>query len=186
MLLPQIQPIAKLLTKHRHRLVLAESCTGGRLAAELTSVPGASLFFCGSLVVYRDDSKAKWLNIPQNLLDDPNITSVSPEVSLALAQHTLRITPEATVALAITGHLGPDAPPKKLGCVHTTLLWRSPLPDLNQATSKSHRIPPANLIDSDPNSPIIYRIAMQTSASQVALEFLLSSIEQHLSTSPKS
>ena len=186
MLLPQIQRIALLLTDHKHLLVLAESCTGGRLAAELTSIPGASQFFCGSLVVYRDDSKANWLNIPQNLLDDPTITSVSPEVTLALAQQTLQKTPEATLALAITGHLGPIAPPKKLGCVHTTILWRSPLPNLPQVTSKSHHIPPANLIDSDPNSPILYRLAMQTSASQVALEFLLNSIEQQLNTSPKS
>ncbi len=186
MLLPQIQRIALLLTDHQHLLVLAESCTGGRLAAELTSIPGASQFFCGSLVVYRDDSKANWLNIPQNLLDDPTITSVSPEVTLALAQQTLQKTPEATLALAITGHLGPIAPPKKLGCVHTTILWRSPLPNLPQVTSKSHHIPPANLIDSDPNSAILYRLAMQTSASQVALEFLLNSIEQQLNTSPKS
>lgn len=185
MLLPQIQRIAQLLTAHQHRLALAESCTGGRLAAELTSIPGASQFFCGSLVVYRDDSKANWLNIPKTLLDDPSITSVSPEVTLALAQQTLQKTPEATLALAITGHLGPIAPPKKLGCLYTTILWRSPLPNLPQVTSISHHLPPANLIDSDPNSPVLYRLAMQSSATQLALEFLLNSIEQHLCTSPK-
>jgi PncC family amidohydrolase len=186
MLLPQIQRIALLLSTHQHRLALAESCTGGRLAAELTSIPGASEFFCGSLVVYRDDSKAKWLNIPQSLLDDPNISSVSPQVSLALAQHTLQNTPEATLALAITGHLGPLAPPNQLGSLHIAILWRSAHPNPPLPTTQSLHIPPTFQIDSNPNSPILYRLAMQSSASRLALEFLLSSIEQHLNISPNS
>lgn len=97
------------------RIVLAESCTAGRVAAILASLPGISQWLCGSFVVYRCDSKTRWLGIPTKLLDDPRIGPVSRETSELLASAALEATPEARFALAITGDIGPGAPPSTDG-----------------------------------------------------------------------
>ena len=93
------------------RLVLAESCTAGLVAAELGQIPGISEFLCGSMVVYRTLTKAAWLGISQDPLFHPDIGPVSAQVTMSLAEAVLIQTPEATISAAITGHLGPGAPP---------------------------------------------------------------------------
>ena len=89
-------------------LVLAESCTGGLAAAALVGMAGASDLLAGSFVTYQTGSKAAWLGVPRALLDDPG--PVSPEVAAAMAAGAAVRTPHATIAAAITGHLGPAAP----------------------------------------------------------------------------
>ena len=112
------------LREGRDRLVLAESCTAGLVAAELGQIPGISEFFCGSMVVYRTPTKTAWLGISSELLDDPAVGPVSAEVTIALAQAVLEKTPEATIAAAITGHLGPGAPAEMDGQVHCAMVRR--------------------------------------------------------------
>jgi len=73
-------------------------------------VPGVSEVFCGSMVVYRNDSKTQWLGLDPAMLADPKIGPVSPQTSELLARQVLEHTPEAGFALAVTGHFGPDAP----------------------------------------------------------------------------
>ena len=92
------------------RIVLAESCTAGRIAATLGSLPGISKWMCGSFVVYRNDSKTRWLGIPSGILDDPDVGPVSEQVTGLLALAALEATPEAEVSLAVTGEIGPGAP----------------------------------------------------------------------------
>lgn len=106
----KVLEVIRLLRESRKRIVLAESCTGGAIAASLTGVPGVSEVFCGSMVVYRDDSKTRWLGLDPAMLSDPEIGSVSPQASEWLARQVLACTPEADVSLAVTGHFGPDAP----------------------------------------------------------------------------
>jgi PncC family amidohydrolase len=106
----KVLEVIRLLRESRKRIVLAESCTGGAIAANFTVVPGVSEVFCGSMVVYRNDSKTRWLGLDPAMLTDPEIGSVSPQTSQLLARQVLAHTPEADVALAITGHFGPDAP----------------------------------------------------------------------------
>lgn len=103
-----IQEVASLLQRTDRRVVFAESCTGGLVAASLARVPGISRFLCGSAVVYRLDTKAQWLGVPESLLINPG--PVSGEVAAAMAEGVLARTPEADIAVSITGHLGPDAP----------------------------------------------------------------------------
>ena len=110
------------LKKKRVRLVLAESCTGGMVAAALASVPGVSEWLCGSFVVYRDESKADWLGISRSLLKKSG--AVSPDVALAMSQAALKATPEAEVSVAITGHLGPGAPKRLDGVIYLSLAIR--------------------------------------------------------------
>ena len=106
----KVLEVIRLLRESRKRIVLAESCTGGAIAANFTVVPGVSEVFCGSMVVYRNDSKTQWLGLDPAMLADPKIGSVSPQTSELLARQVLAHTPEADFALAITGHFGPDAP----------------------------------------------------------------------------
>ncbi len=110
-------PLYAMLTRVRDRLqvrgdrlVLAESCTAGLVAAELGLIPGISEFLCGSMVVYRTQTKASWLGISPEDLADPAIGPVSATVTMALAEAILVKTPEATISAAITGHLGPGSP----------------------------------------------------------------------------
>lgn len=106
----KVLEVIRLLRESRKRIVFAESCTGGAVAANFTVVPGVSEVFCGSMVVYRNDSKTQWLGLDPAMLADPEIGSVSPQTSQLLAQQVLAHTPEADFALAVTGHFGPDAP----------------------------------------------------------------------------
>ncbi len=99
--------LAERLEQSNSRVVFAESCTGGLVAASLAGVPGISRFLCGSFVVYRNASKTAWLRVDEKLIDEPG--PVSAEVAEALASGALDLTPEADVAVTVTGHLGPGA-----------------------------------------------------------------------------
>jgi PncC family amidohydrolase len=97
--------------------VLAESCTCGLIAAKLGGVPGVSQWLVGSLVSYRLDAKQRWLGVPSKWLEPQGPGAVSQPVAEAMAEGALRCAPEAQVALAITGHLGPGAPLQQDGLV---------------------------------------------------------------------
>ena len=98
--------VARLLKASGQRVVFAESCTGGLVSGSLTRIPGISEHHCGGMVVYRNATKTRYLGIPERLLDDPG--PVSREVAELLAERVLDRTPEATIALSVTGHLGPQ------------------------------------------------------------------------------
>lgn len=100
--------LAGRLAETRTRLVLAESCTGGLVAATLTTVPGISQWFCGSAVTYRDQTKIDWIDVSSTLIE--HVTAVSQEVAGEMAEGVLESTWEANLAVSVTGHLGPDAP----------------------------------------------------------------------------
>lgn len=114
--------VAELLQRTGNRVVFAESCTAGLVSATLGRVPGISDFHCGSAVVYRLDTKAKWLGISEALLKDPG--PVSSEVAEAMARGVLGKTPEANLAASITGHLGPNAPDGQDGLVYIAIVER--------------------------------------------------------------
>lgn len=96
------------LEKSGDVLVLAESCTAGLIAATLARVPGMSRRLAGSFVVYQIDSKVAWLGVSVDTIQRHDV--VSREVAESMAIQALNRTPHATVAMSITGHLGPDAP----------------------------------------------------------------------------
>jgi nicotinamide-nucleotide amidase len=86
-------------------LAVAESCTGGMLAARLTDGPGASLWFTGGAVTYSDESKTELLGIDPKLIEAHG--AVSPEVAEAMADGALKRF-DADVACSVTGIAGPD------------------------------------------------------------------------------
>ena len=105
-----VHAIAKWLGDHSLKIALAESCTAGLIAASFGRLPGVSEVFCGSMVTYRESEKVAWLSVSERILESH--TAVSQPTSDAMCQQLLVATPEAGVALAITGHLGPIVEPK--------------------------------------------------------------------------
>jgi nicotinamide-nucleotide amidase len=86
-------------------VAVAESITGGLLAATIVDVPGASSVFRGGLVVYATDLKASLAGVDQDLLDDRG--PVDPDVAEALA-HGAQQRCGADWGLGTTGVAGPD------------------------------------------------------------------------------
>lgn len=119
---PEATRLATALSQRSLRLVLAESCTSGLAAALLAGVPGISDYLCGSLVTYREVSKQQWLDVSAELLKTH--TAVSAPVTAAMAVGALHHTSEADLAAAVTGHLGPDAPPSLDGTCFFALAQR--------------------------------------------------------------
>lgn len=100
--------LADALKTNNQKIVFAESCTGGRVCGSLTAIAGISQYLCGGFVVYRNESKAAWLGLPLDSLNQ--LGAVRAEVALAMANSALNNTPEADLAVSVTGHLGPHAP----------------------------------------------------------------------------
>lgn len=135
--------IAALLKTTKTRVVFAESCTAGLISATLGRVPGISEYHCGSAVVYRLDTKSRWLGIDPALLVEPGPGPVSDVVARLMAVGVLERTPEATFSAAITGHLGPNAPSHQDGLVFIGVAHRDG--DEVHVTVFSHVIPTETL-----------------------------------------
>ena len=98
-------------------LATAESCTGGLVAARLTSVPGSSDVFVGSVVAYANEVKEHELGVPPATLAKRG--AVSRETAAAMAEG-VRERLGADVAVSVTGVAGPGGgtPEKPVGLVY--------------------------------------------------------------------
>jgi len=97
--------VGKLLLKKRQTICTAESCTGGNIAHLITSVPGSSSYFSGSVVAYDNKVKENILGIPAEVIS--KYGAVSEEVARLMAEGARRIM-ETDYAVATTGIAGPD------------------------------------------------------------------------------
>jgi nicotinamide-nucleotide amidase len=86
------------------KIAVAESCTGGMIAERITSVAGSSRYFVGGAVVYSNDLKTLFADIPPLMLEAHG--AVSKEVALALAEN-IRDICKADVGVGVTGIAGP-------------------------------------------------------------------------------
>lgn len=112
--LPEV--VLRLCRQRGVTLATAESCTGGRLAAAITSVPGASRSYLEGWVTYANEAKIRELGVSSELLARRG--AVSAEVALAMATGA-RARSGAEWALATTGIAGPGggSPEKPVGTV---------------------------------------------------------------------
>jgi nicotinamide-nucleotide amidase len=86
------------------KVAVAESCTGGMIAERITSVPGSSRYFLGGAVVYSNDLKTLFADIPPLMLEAHG--AVSKEVAVALAENIREIC-NADIGVGVTGVAGP-------------------------------------------------------------------------------
>jgi nicotinamide-nucleotide amidase len=96
--------IAKILTRNRYTLSVAESCTGGLISSAITDVPGSSKFFLGSVVAYSNDLKNSLLGVRKSTIK--KYGAVSREVAEQMANGIRRAT-GSDIAVATTGIAGP-------------------------------------------------------------------------------
>lgn len=119
---------ARLVTKLRtssQQLALAESCTGGLLAAKIVEQAGASDIFGFGVVSYSNEAKEKLLNVRADLINEHG--AVSAQVAAAMAQGALQRS-GADLALSITGIAGPSGgtDAKPVGLVYFGLAGQRP------------------------------------------------------------
>lgn len=116
--------VGSLLRVKGLKLAVAESCTGGALAARLTDVPGSSDYVERGVVCYSNRSKVEMLGVPQQLIDDHG--AVSEPVAAAMAEG-IRARAGTETGIAITGIAGPGGgtPGKPVGTVVITVVCGS-------------------------------------------------------------
>ena len=113
------------LCRRKHlMLATAESCTGGLIAALITSVPGSSDVFDAGFVTYSNAAKTAMIGVPAELI--LRVGAVSAEVARAMAEGAL-FHSTADIAVAVTGIAGPGGGTgqKPVGLVHCAAASRS-------------------------------------------------------------
>ena len=108
--------IGAILQKQGKMMALAESCTGGYLAHQITSQPGCSAYFAGGLVTYSNELKKNILGVRPETLQEHG--AVSEQTVLEMVAGCLKLT-NADVAIAISGIAGPGGgtPDKPVGTI---------------------------------------------------------------------
>lgn len=96
--------LGKILTENKLTLATAESCTGGKIAALTTAIPGASNYFKGSVVSYATQTKIDVLGVSKEVIDKYGV--VSAEVAKEMALGVQKLT-KSDYAIATTGNAGP-------------------------------------------------------------------------------
>ena len=103
--------ISQLLWEMDKTVSTAESCTGGRIAEAIISVPGASKYFKGGVISYVDEIKMSLLNVSGDLLAEK--TAVCEEVARQMVAGACR-TLNTDYAIAATGLAGPGGGTKEI------------------------------------------------------------------------
>ncbi|HEY5371167.1 MAG TPA: CinA family nicotinamide mononucleotide deamidase-related protein [Hanamia sp.] len=97
--------LGKILLKNKETISTAESCTGGAIASLITSIPGASAYFQGSIVSYSNDVKQSLLNVKKDTLE--KYGAVSEETVKEMLSGLL-LKMNTTYGVAVSGIMGPD------------------------------------------------------------------------------
>lgn len=108
--------LGKLLLKNRKTISTAESCTGGAIASLISSVPGSSKYYDGSIVSYSYDVKESLLEVKKGTLE--KFGAVSEETVIEMLNGLL-IKLNTDFGIAVSGIMGPDGgtPDKPVGTV---------------------------------------------------------------------
>lgn len=98
------EQVGERLRAGQQTLAVAESCTGGLLAAALTDVPGSSSYFLGGVIAYANQVKIDQLQVPAATLKKQG--AVSAETAAAMAEGVRRLL-KSGIGVSITGVSGP-------------------------------------------------------------------------------
>lgn len=114
--------IGRLLEKQQLTLATAESCTGGAIAAKITSVAGASKYFIGAVVSYHKKIKTEILKVPQRLIEKHSVVSAAVAEAMAIGVKKLYHT---DISIGITGNAGPttDETDQSVGVVFIAIAY---------------------------------------------------------------
>ena len=110
------QQLANMLLNSNMTISTAESCTGGNIAHVITSMPGSSAYFKGSVVSYCDEIKNRVLGVSQQDLE--TYSAVSQPVAILMAQGVRQLM-QTDISVATTGIAGPTGgtPQQPVGTV---------------------------------------------------------------------
>jgi nicotinamide-nucleotide amidase len=97
--------VGALLLSKQASVATAESCTGGYIAHKLTSIPGSSAYFKGSVVAYSNQIKEQVLQVPKEVIKSKG--AVSEETVKAMAQNVKKLY-QTDYAISTSGVAGPD------------------------------------------------------------------------------
>lgn len=113
--------LGKLLSSKKLTIATAESCTGGNIAAKITSVAGSSAYFIGSVISYNVRIKTDILQVSPNTIEKHSV--VSKDVALEMAT-AIKDTFKTDIAIATTGNAGPttDKTDKTVGIVYIAVV----------------------------------------------------------------
>jgi nicotinamide-nucleotide amidase len=103
--IPMEKIVSNLLIERSATVSTAESCTGGYLAHLLTSIPGASAFYKGTIVSYANEIKQQVLKVPEEVL--LNHGAVSEATVTQMAKECLKMM-NTDYSIAVSGIMGPD------------------------------------------------------------------------------
>ncbi|RYF90565.1 MAG: CinA family nicotinamide mononucleotide deamidase-related protein [Chitinophagaceae bacterium] len=120
--LPMEQVLGKLLVQKGKTMATAESCTGGYIAHLLTSIPGSSAFYTGSVVSYANSVKEEMLKVDASILKTEG--AVSEATVIAMLKGCLQSIP-AHYGIAVSGIMGPDGEPMVLNNLRNFILQNS-------------------------------------------------------------
>lgn len=102
--------LGNLLRKNRLTISVAESCTGGLVSHLITSIPGSSEYFRGSIIAYSNIIKNELLGIPEEIIK--KYGAVSREVAKGMAK-SVRELIKSDIGISTTGIAGPTGGSKK-------------------------------------------------------------------------
>jgi nicotinamide-nucleotide amidase len=97
--------LVKILTKKKLKIAFAESCTGGMLSSEITSISGVSKVFSLGLVTYSNQAKISVLKVNKSIIQ--KYGSVSPQCCESMVKNLAKIS-KAQINVSITGIAGPN------------------------------------------------------------------------------
>ncbi len=117
----ELEEIVNILKNKNETITMAESCTGGRVAAAFTSIAGVSSVFDGAVVTYANEIKEEWLGVSREILSEHG--AVSKECVDQMLSGAIKMS-HANHSIAISGVAGPDGgtPDKPVGTVYIGVL----------------------------------------------------------------
>lgn len=134
-----VEELSLLLAGKNMRLVTAESCTGGLIAASMTDRAGSSAIFERGYVTYSNESKIEELGVHSSTIETHG--AVSAQTAIEMAQGALKHS-HADIALSVTGIAGPGGgtPEKPVGLVYIGIAQPNKDPQVFQNNFDGDRI----------------------------------------------